>query len=483
MDGLRNFLRLPYEQLEEMNLEAQERAQSGSSSQECKDYYLEYLKAERRIKAVTVCFPDLEGRLHLLDYDKNYLIRVEGDVSFDGSQIRGFSVKRESDLLLSVDWASFRWLPSDIFGPGKVMVFGEITHADGLPYYADTRSLLKRELERLRHERNLTAKVSTELEGVLFRGRNAEQRYSTISQSFASEFEFVSSGGYYNALPQDELRRFIDRLAEAQRALGFGNEKDHPELVPSQFELSYAYADPLWAADLIQLYKLVARQAAAIEGFTASFLPKPVQGVKSNGMSTAISLWEGEKNCFFDERGDDRLSKFGWDFCDRLLNSANEICLILNSSVNSYRRLVDDRVPANQIKASPTERGVMIRIPSMNQDTARLEIRSVAPDANPYLAFYALLKGGLEGAATDLSEAELKRPRTRFLPLNINDALRHFKGSQLMKEALSEDVHASYLDLKQQVADRSPRELGSIIKSGEILFHHEVTNQLLWSEF
>ena len=123
----------------------------------------------------------------------------------------------------------------------------------------------------------------------------------------------------------------------------------------------------------------------------------------------------------------------------------------------------------------------MVRIPLGNERSARIEVRSVAPDANPYLAIYTLLKTGLEGPQTE--EDGDKRQRTRFLPDNIYDAIRLFKGSRFMQELLGEDVHAKYAELKLASAERCPKALGTLIKPSEIQFHHEVTNQFLWKQF
>ena len=128
---LRNFLEIPYDQLEEMNLEAKAKVEKRTPDDELREYYLRYLHDEKRLKAVTVCFSDIEGRFHMLDYDKKFLLASYDNLTFDGSSIRGFSVVRESDLRLSIDWGSFRWLPSDVFGPGKIMVFGFIKDKDG----------------------------------------------------------------------------------------------------------------------------------------------------------------------------------------------------------------------------------------------------------------------------------------------------------------------------------------------------------------
>ena len=100
----------------------------------------------------------------------------------------------------------------------------------------------------------------------------------------------MNTGGYYHSLPGDTLRTFIDKAAEVQRAMGFENEKDHPEVAPSQFEINYSYADVVTAADQIQLYKFLCRQVARSMGLTASFLPKPVVGVNGSGMHTNVSV-------------------------------------------------------------------------------------------------------------------------------------------------------------------------------------------------
>ena len=99
---------------------------------------------EKRIKAVTLLFSDLEGRLHMLDYDKKFLLGSWDNLTFDGSSIRGFTAQKESDLRLGLDWSAFYWAPADYFGAGKVLVFGEVIDKDGSPYSADIRGVLKK---------------------------------------------------------------------------------------------------------------------------------------------------------------------------------------------------------------------------------------------------------------------------------------------------------------------------------------------------
>ena len=476
--ALRDFLEIPYDRLEEMNLEAKQQRVTRVALETVREERQRYLRDEKRIKAVTVCFTDLEGRFHMLDYDKKFLLGSADQLTFDGSSVKGFAEQAESDLRLAVDWTSFYWLPADVFGPGKVLVFGFVQERDGRPYHADMRSRLREYTEALLQRDGTVAHVSNEIEGFLFKGRDVERQYHLTNR-----FEFISTGGYYHSLPGDELRRFIDGSAEVQRALGFGNEKDHPEVAPSQFEMNYRHTEACIAADQVQLYKLVCRQVAQQMDMTASFLPKPVTRVNGSGMHTNLSLSRGECNLFWDPKGEDQLSELGWSFVDRVLAAANDLCLVFNSSVNAYRRLDPHFEAPNQIKASAVNRGAMIRIPLANETSARIELRSIGPDANPYLAIYSLLRTGLEGPLPEDSLNEIRRSRTRFLPDNIHDAIRLFKSSRFLAETMGEEVHAKFAEVKQLQADRCPKALGRLIKSSEVQFHHEVTNQYLWNRF
>ena len=105
---LRNFLALSYDELEDLNLEAKEQRKNRIPLENIREQRIRYLTDEKRIKAVTVCFADLEGRLHMLDYDKKFLLKSADNLTFDGSSIRGFSQQAESDLRLGIDWPSPR---------------------------------------------------------------------------------------------------------------------------------------------------------------------------------------------------------------------------------------------------------------------------------------------------------------------------------------------------------------------------------------
>ena len=470
---LRNFLALSYDELEQLNLKAKEQRKNRVAAHKIQEERLKYLTDEKRIKAVTVLFSDLEGRLHMLDYDKKFLIKSWDNLTFDGSSIRGFTAQRESDLRLAMGWGAFYWGPADVFGPGKVLIFGEVIDKDGSPYSADIRGALKGFAEGLNKKEGYTLNAANEIEGFLFKGENAERIYHETGK-----FDYVNTGGYYHSLPGDPLRTFIDTTAEVQRAMGFQNEKDHPEVAPSQFEINYGYGEVVAAADQIQLYKLICRQVATRMGLTACFLPfTPTTGF---GMHTNVSISKNGKNLFWDPKGEEKLSKMGWAFVDRILTHGNDLCLLLNASVNAYRRLDPHFEAPNQLNASPVNRGAMIRIPIGNERSMRVEVRAVAPDANPYLVMYGIFRSGLEG---ETSKIKNLRQAERYLPDNIYTAIDDFRNAAWITKLLGDDVKGRYADLKQASADRCPRLLGTVVKPPEVQFHHEVYNQYLWNQF
>jgi glutamine synthetase len=471
----RNFLALPYEELEELNLQAKADRMSRMPMEEVREKRIKYLTDQKHIKAVTVLFSDLEGRLHLLDYDKKFLLGSHENLTFDGSSIRGFTAQKESDLRLGIDWSAFYWVPADVFGNGKVLVFGTVIDKDGTPYSGDLRGVLKAYSDKLYKDRGYTLNAANEIEGFLFAGKDAERKYHETLK-----FDFINTGGYYHVLPLDPLRQFIDTAAEVQRAMGFQNEKDHPEVAPSQFEINYGYGEVVAAADQIQLYKLLCRQIANNMGYTACFLPKPVVGVNGSGMHTNVSVSKEKVNLMWDPKGQEMLSGFGWEFIDRILTHALDICLILNPSVNAFRRLDPHFEAPNQIKASATDRGSMVRVPIGNSRSMRVEVRSVAPDANPYLALYSIFKTGIDGTTAKIDNL---RQAERYLPDHIQAAIDDFKSSKWIAEILGSDVQGRFADLKQAAANRCARDLGTFVKPPEVQFHHEVYNQSLWNLF
>jgi len=374
-----------------------------------------------------VLFSDLEGRLHLLDYDKKFLLGAYENLTFDGSSIRGFTAQKESDLRLGIDWSAFYWVPADVFGNGKVLVFGTVIDKDGTPYSGDLRGVLKSYSDKLHKDHGYTLNAATEIEGFLFAGKDAERHFHETGK-----FEFINTGGYFHVLPLDPLRQFIDTAAEVQRAMGFQNEKDHPEVAPSQFEINYGYSEVVAAADQIQLYKLLTRQIANNMGYTACFLPKPSWALTEAGCIPTSRSQRARQTCSGMRRVRSSSRSSAGTVLDRILTHALDLCLVFNSSVNAYRRLDPHFEAPHQIRASATDRGAMVRVPIGNHRSMRTEVRAVAPDANPYLSLYGIFKTGIDGT---ISAEDNLRAGGRFLPDNIQMAIDDFKDSKWIEES------------------------------------------------
>ncbi len=481
-DDLRNFLELPYSELEKRNLEIKKLAESGKPDGFIKQKVVKYLTDETPVKAVTIAFTDLEGKMHMLDYDKKFFLGGYDNLTFDGSSVRGLSELRMSDLRLRPDWKSFRILPADIFGAGKVLMFGFVCGHDGKNFPSDFRGRLQTYIDTLKKS-GIKANMAPEIEGFLFEGTDSEQKYDEDDG-----FQLVTPGGYFNALPKDRLRQFIDKVAEVQRALGFENEKDHGEVAPSSFEINYKYTEAMTACDQVLMYKLTAKQIAKLMGCTACFLPKPVMGINGSGMHVNMSLEKNGKNIFFDAKGKHGVSTIAEKFITGILYYAPELCLTLCPSVNSYRRLDPNFEAPNEIKYSNCDRSSMVRIPLGNAKSARIEVRSVSPDINPYLAMFAMLNAGMSTVEAkpkmykEMIE-KMETRRTKKLWSNIYDAISAFSKSEFLMGILGEDEMKKYRELKEAVANRSPKELGCRVKRSEIVHHHEITNQILWNDF
>src|SRR4051812_6146977 len=183
---LQDRLSLPYGELEELNLHAKEQRKNRVPVGQIQEERLKYLTDEKRVKAVTVLFSDLEGRLHMLDYDKKFLLKSFDNLTFDGSSIRGFTAQRESDLRLGLDWSAFYYAPADVFGAGKVLVFGEVIDKNGTSYSGDIRGLLKTFANEQFEQSGFTLNAANEIEGFLFDGVDAERHYHE-----KNSFEYV----------------------------------------------------------------------------------------------------------------------------------------------------------------------------------------------------------------------------------------------------------------------------------------------------
>ncbi|MFN2614717.1 MAG: glutamine synthetase family protein, partial [Actinomycetota bacterium] len=265
--------------------------------------------------------------------------------------------------------------------------------------------------------------------------------------------------------PLDNAQDFRREAIQQLEQLGISVEYSHHEVAPSQHEIDLRFADALTMADNVMTYRLVVKEVAQQRGVHATFMPKPIQGEWGSGMHTHVSLFEGDRNAFFDPRSPANLSKVGRAFVAGVLRHAREITAVLNQWVNSYKRLIPGYEAPSAVAWSRYLRSALVRVPTAkpNKETsARVEIRSPDPACNPYLAFAVMLAAGLKGIegkyelpdeATDeidsLSPDERAARGIVSLPEDLAEAIHEMERSELVAEALGEHVFEEFLRNKR----------------------------------
>ncbi len=420
---------------------------------------------ERDIRFIRLWFTDVLGLL------KSFAItpaELEGafdeGVVFDGSSIEGFARVQESDMVARPDPSTFQILPA---GPAdgylEARMFCDIAMPDGASFAGDPRWALRRMLEKA-GSLGYTFYVHPEMEFFLFKSSKAPEPLDT--------------GSYFDLTPLDSAQDFRRDAINRLEAMGISVEYSHHEVAASQHEIDLRFADALTMADNIMTYRLIVKEVAQQKGMHATFMPKPLQGQWGSGMHTHVSLFEGEKNAFFEPS--QGLSKVGRQFVAGLLDHAREITAVLNQWVNSYKRLVPGYEAPVHVCWSRHVRSAFVRVPGAKPkkaSSARVEIRSPDPACNPYLAFAVVLAAGLDGIerkldlpdeVTDdvdaLSPDERAKRSIVALPEDLLEALHEMERSELVAEALGEHIFERFLRNKRQEWDEykayvSPFEL------------------------
>src|SRR3954449_4156525 len=393
------------------------------------------------LKSVAVAPAELEGALS------------EG-IGFDGSAIEGFARVYEADMLAKPDPSTFQILPWRSEGPSTARIFCDIVMPDGSPSYADPRFVLKRTLSRAA-ENGFTFYTHPEIEFYLFQDSPAQ----------GVEPVPVDRSGYFDHTAQSMGADFRREAITMLEAMGISVEFSHHEGGPGQQEIDLRYADALSTADNIMTFRTVIREVALSQDIWATFMPKPFTQHPGSGMHTHVSLFEGDRNAFFEAGSQYQLSKTGQQFIAGILKHASEITCLTNQWVNSYKRLLGGGEAPSYICWGHNNRSAMIRVPmykpSKGQST-RIEVRSLDSACNPYLAFALLLAAGLKGIEDDeqlpdgaeddvwsLTEGERRALGIEPLPQSLAEAVAVMERSELVAETLGEHVFDFFLRNKR----------------------------------
>ncbi|NLY79579.1 MAG: type I glutamate--ammonia ligase, partial [Lysinibacillus sp.] len=270
------------------------------------------------------------------------------------------------------------------------------------------------------------------------------------------------NAGYFDLGPVDLGENARRDMCLVLEEMGFEIEASHHEVAPGQHEIDFKYADAITACDNIQTFKLVVKTIARKHGLHATFMPKPLFGVAGSGMHFNVSLFKGKENAFYDPSTELGLSDTAMHFMAGILKHVGGFTAVTNPTVNSYKRLVPGFEAPVYVAWSAQNRSPLIRVPSSRGVSTRIEVRSVDPTANPYLAMAVILASGLEGIRKKLTPPEpvnrniyAMTPEERYengignLPAQLDDALRLLEVDEVVKNALGPHIYKNFKEAKE----------------------------------
>ncbi|MHC4712881.1 MAG: glutamine synthetase family protein [Planctomycetota bacterium] len=423
-----------------------EASRSGDSKKNAE--YVIKMATDLNVRFIRLWFTDVLGSLKsfAITLDELEGALAEG-MGFDGSSVAGFARIEESDMVALPDPSTFQILPWRPHEKGAVArMICDVMKPDGTPFEGDPRFVLKRNLEKAA-KHGYTFYVGPELEYFYFRDHKAT--------------EILDEGGYFDLTQLDagsDLRR--DTVLTLEQ-MGIPVEYSHHEVAPSQHEIDLRYADALTMADSAMTYRLIVKEVAGLHGVYATFMPKPIFGVNGSGMHTHQSLFKGERNAFYDPKGEYNLSKAAKGYIAGTIAHAREICAVTNQWVNSYKRLVPGYEAPVYISWARRNRSAMIRVPEYKpgkEKATRVEFRAPDPACNPYLAFAVMLAAGLKGIEEgyecpppveediyEMSPERREEQGIKTLPGNLYEAILEVEQSEMVREALGDHIFEKFI--------------------------------------
>jgi glutamine synthetase len=409
---------------------------------------------ENDVRFLRLTFTDINGTLKSVEVPTSQLDNVlSNEIRFDGSSIDGFVRIEESDMVLYPDLSSWIILPWGDKTGGKIgRLICSVHKTNGDPFEGDPRNNLVRVLKEMKDSGFDTFDVGFEMEFHLFK-LSEDGKWTTEIPDQASYFDLNSNDA------GAECRRDI---VETLEKLGFEVEAAHHEVGNGQHEIDFRFDNALYTADRVQTFKMVARSVAKRHGLFATFMAKPIEGEAGNGMHTNMSLFKDGKNVFYDANGEYNLSKTAMYFLNGILTHARAITAIGNPTVNSYKRLIPGFEAPVYISWATKNRSPLVRIPSAEGVTTRLELRSADPMANPYLLVAAVLTAGLQGIKDaklpmkpvtsnifEMTPATREKLGLKPLPSTLHNAIKSFEADKLMESALGEHLTKSFIESKE----------------------------------
>ncbi|HHD3888282.1 TPA: type I glutamate--ammonia ligase [Streptococcus pyogenes] len=413
---------------------------------------------EKNVTFLRLMFTDIMGVMKNVEIPatKEQLDKVlSNKVMFDGSSIEGFVRINESDMYLYPDldtWIVFPWGDENGAVAGLIC---DIYTAEGKPFVGDPRGNLKRALKHMNEIGYKSFNLGPEPEFFLFK----------MDDKGNPTLEVNDNGGYFDLAPIDLADNTRREIVNILTKMGFEVEASHHEVAVGQHEIDFKYADVLKACDNIQIFKLVVKTIAREHGLYATFMAKPKFGIAGSGMHCNMSLFDNQGNNAFYDETDKRgmqLSEDAYYFLGGLMKHAYNYTAITNPTVNSYKRLVPGYEAPVYVAWAGSNRSPLIRVPASRGMGTRLELRSVDPTANPYLALAVLLEAGLDGIINKIEAPEpveaniytmTMEERNEAgiidLPSTLHNALKALQKDDVVQKALGYHIYTNFLEAKR----------------------------------
>ena len=421
-----------------------------------KEELLDIVEKEE-VEFIEFQFMDILGTVKCMSVPVARMERaLDEGILFDGSSIVGYATIDESDMRAHPDHDTFLIFPWTEGRMKTARMICDIFTIDGKRFRGDPRYILQRQMDKAK-ELGFVFNTGPEFEFFLFKLDEHGEPTTTPTDH----------GGYFDLLPLDQAERVRKETALYLDQLKFNVERTTHEVSPGQHEIDLRYDDALSIADRILMLKHAIKTVALQHNLWATFMPKPVYGVNGSGMHVHQSLFttEGE-NAFYDPKAKNELSKTMTHYITGILNHAKDNCAILNSWVNSYKRIVPGFEAPAYISWANRNRSALVRVPAGRGAATRIEVRNPDPAGNPYLQFAVMLASGLDGIKKRLdppdpvekdlfvmSQKDREKNGIESLPANLGHALSYFAKSELMKDTLGEHAFNHFIVIKQREWD------------------------------
>ena len=410
------------------------------------------------IDTVVLAFTDMQGRLagkrlsaeFFLEevaehYSEgcNYLLAVDVDMNtVDGYAMSSWD-RGYGDFVMVPDMSTLRRLP---WHEGSVLVIADLTWLDGEPVVASPRQILLRQTARLA-SRGWTAMAGTELEFVVY--------LDSYEQAAARDYRDLTPANQYNVdysiLGTSRIEPLLRRIRLQMDGAGLYVESAKGECNLGQHEIAFRYADAVTTCDNHSIYKTGAKEIAAQDGNSITFMAKP-NAREGNSCHIHLSLRgssDGARGApVMAGDGAYGLSKLGEHFLAGQLAAMRELALCYAPNINSYKRYVPGSFAPTSVRWGVDNRTCALRLVG-HGPSLRVENRVPGGDVNPYLAVAAMIAAGLHGIDNELPlepplAGNAYADTSVRVPHTLHDALDLWEKSELAREAFGAEVVEHY---------------------------------------